>query len=122
MKILGIESSCDETAAAIVVHGTDLVHQALATSLDLHRSTGGIVPEVAARAQIESIIPVLRTVLGGVDSSKDVGEIDAIAVTVIGLGGSSACATEARIGITAKSSMQPPARPSRHPAGCVNGQ
>ena len=82
MKVLGIESSCDETAAAIVVHGTDLVHQALATSLDLHRSTGGIVPEVAARAQIESIIPVLRTVLGGVDSSKDVGEIDAIAVTV----------------------------------------
>lgn len=78
MTILGIETSCDETAAAIVQDGHILIKQSLATSLDQHKITGGIVPEVAARAQVEYIIPVLQEVL----SRTAPGKIDAIAVTV----------------------------------------
>lgn len=90
MIILGIESSCDETAAALVENGTTLHSQSLATSLSQHITTGGIVPEVAARAQVESIVPVLQTALGGGENSQQssnpaslpaVAEIDAIAVT-----------------------------------------
>src|SRR5690606_365324 len=63
MKILGIESSCDETAAAIVEiddsHNLTLLSNAVATSLDLHAQYGGVVPEIAARSHIESILPVI---------------------------------------------------------------
>lgn len=68
--ILGIESSCDETAAAIVQDGTTLTSHSLATSLQKHIATGGIVPEVAARAQIESMIPVMETTLTGSNMAK----------------------------------------------------
>ena len=77
MIILGIESSCDETAAAIVRDGLIVENQLLATSLKEHIPTGGIVPEVAARSQIESIIPVLEVVLKNFNTK----EVDAIAVT-----------------------------------------
>ena len=77
MKILGIESSCDETAAAVVEDGKAVRSSALATSQKLHIKTGGIVPEIAARKQIESIIPVISEAL----SSTDEKDIDAIAVT-----------------------------------------
>lgn len=63
MIILGIESSCDETSVAVVENGHIVHSQILATSLKEHISTGGIVPEVAARAQIEYIIPVLQAAL-----------------------------------------------------------
>lgn len=84
MKILGIETSCDETAAA-VVEGTipdrpvRVLSQAMASSQRLHRKSGGIVPEVAARRQIESIIPVIQECI---DSAQRIEGIDAIAVTV----------------------------------------
>ena len=96
MIILGIESSCDETAAALVENGTTLHSQSLATSLSQHITTGGIVPEVAARAQIESIIPVLQATLGDGEMARvqddkkfpqsrnlaiSQSDIDAIAVT-----------------------------------------
>src|SRR5690606_8791098 len=85
MTILGIESSCDETAAALVTNGVSLVGASLATSLNQHIKTGGIVPEVAARAQIESIIPVLQESFQGGRSLEDIAslqtKIDAIAVT-----------------------------------------
>jgi N6-L-threonylcarbamoyladenine synthase len=77
MKILGLETSCDETAAAVVKDGNKILSSAIATSQDLHIKTGGIIPEVAARKQIESIIPVIDEVLS--DVTKD--DIDAIAVT-----------------------------------------
>lgn len=77
MIILGIESSCDETAAAIVHDGLKVEHQLLATSLKEHIPTGGIVPEVAARSQIQSIIPVLQVVM----KSTSIESIDAIAIT-----------------------------------------
>jgi N6-L-threonylcarbamoyladenine synthase len=75
MKILGIESSCDETAAAVVEDGTKILSSVVASSLEMHRKTGGIIPEVAAREQIKCIIPVIE------ESIKGIKSIDAIAVT-----------------------------------------
>lgn len=81
MRILGIETSCDETAAAIVEDGTKIISSALASSADMHAKTGGIIPEIAARQQIKSIIPVINETLisGNCKTSRDV---NAIAVTV----------------------------------------
>lgn len=85
MIVLGIESSCDETAAAIVVDGKKLVTNVVATSMDLHAAFGGVVPEIAARSHVESIIPVIDQAV----SSVGWDAIDAIAVTYgAGLGGS----------------------------------
>ncbi|MBI2285351.1 tRNA (adenosine(37)-N6)-threonylcarbamoyltransferase complex transferase subunit TsaD [Candidatus Saccharibacteria bacterium] len=63
MKILGIETSCDETAAAVVEDGRRLLSNVVASSLDLHIPFGGVVPEIAARSHIESILPVIDTAL-----------------------------------------------------------
>lgn len=77
MKVLGIETSCDETAAAIVEDGTRILSNVVVSQIDIHRAYGGVVPEVAARSHIEAIIPVID------DAVRPVGwdEIDAIAVT-----------------------------------------
>lgn len=80
MRILGIETSCDETAAAIVEDGNFAVYSAIASSLQEHVKIGGIIPEVAARAQIKYILPVIDEVL--VDKKKEIKNLDAIAVTV----------------------------------------
>lgn len=80
MKILAIETSCDETASAIVEDGIKLISASLASSKELHEKTGGIVPEVAARKQVESIVPVIEDTLSKADLS--LAEIDKIAVTV----------------------------------------
>lgn len=63
MKILGIESSCDETAASVVENGQKLLSNVVASSLELHREYGGVVPEIAARSHIESITPVINQAL-----------------------------------------------------------
>lgn len=87
MKVLGIEASCDETAAAVVEDGRLLLSNAVASSMDLHVQYGGVVPEVAARSHIEVIIPVIRQALDDAQCTWD--DIDAIAVTYgAGLGGS----------------------------------
>jgi N6-L-threonylcarbamoyladenine synthase len=87
MKILGIESSCDETAAAVVKDGYLLLSNAVASSMDLQARYGGVVPEIAARSHIESITPILQQAL--IDAQTDWDDIDAIAVTYgAGLGGS----------------------------------
>ncbi len=78
MKILAIETSCDETGAAIVEDGTDIISNVVASSADMHAKTGGVIPEEAARQQIKSIIPVIKEALKNM-KEKD---IDAIAVTV----------------------------------------
>lgn len=75
MKILGIETSCDETAAAVVKKGVKILSQTVASSIELHQKTGGIIPEVAAREQIKCILPVIENTL-----NKQ--KIDALAVTV----------------------------------------
>ncbi|MCL2085810.1 tRNA (adenosine(37)-N6)-threonylcarbamoyltransferase complex transferase subunit TsaD [Candidatus Saccharibacteria bacterium] len=78
MKILGIETSCDETAAAVVENGPRVISNVIASQIDLHKSFGGVVPEIAARSHLESINVVINEAVeraGGWDS------IDAIAVT-----------------------------------------
>lgn len=79
MKILGIETSCDETAASVVEDGTKVLSNVIASSVDLHAETGGVVPEVAAREHIRQISPVIDKSLA--DANVDWSEIDAIAVT-----------------------------------------
>lgn len=92
MKVLGIETSCDETAASVVELesasvGARLVSNVISSSMDLHRQYGGVVPEIAARSHIEAIIPVIQRALA--DASCEWSDIDALAVTYgAGLGGS----------------------------------
>jgi len=87
MKVLGIESSCDETAAAVVEDGKRLLSNVVASSMDLHAQYGGVVPEIAARSHIEAIMPVIQQALDDADCTWD--DIDAIAVTFgAGLNGS----------------------------------
>lgn len=87
MKILGIESSCDETSAAVVEDGYKLLSNVVASSMDLHVPFGGVVPEIAARSHIEVIMPVITEALETAGCTWD--DIDGIAVTYgAGLGGS----------------------------------
>lgn len=79
MKIFGIETSCDETAAAVVEDGTKVLSNAIASSIDLHKETGGVVPEVAAREHLKQISPVVDKALA--DAGCEFSDIDAIAVT-----------------------------------------
>jgi N6-L-threonylcarbamoyladenine synthase len=79
MKILGIESSCDETAAGVVADGNKLLSNVVASSINLHIPYGGIIPEIAARSHIESILPVIDEAL--IQASCNWSDIDGIAVT-----------------------------------------
>lgn len=79
MRVLGIESSCDETAAAIVENGERLLSNVVNSQIDIHAAYGGVVPEVAARSHIEVINPVVDQALAEAGCSWD--DIDAIAVT-----------------------------------------
>lgn len=79
MLILGIESSCDETAASIVKDGRRLLSSAVASSADLHARYGGVIPEIAARSHIEVIMPVIQQAFK--DAGCDWPDVTAIAVT-----------------------------------------
>jgi len=79
MKILGIETSCDETAAGIVENGTKILSNAVVSQIDIHKIYGGVVPEIAARSHIEAILPVINQSL--VTARLHWPQIDAIAVT-----------------------------------------
>ncbi|TAK36656.1 MAG: tRNA (adenosine(37)-N6)-threonylcarbamoyltransferase complex transferase subunit TsaD [Chloroflexota bacterium] len=79
MKVLGIESSCDETAAAVVVDGRLVLSNAIFSQIAIHAQYGGVVPEVASRQHTLSIIPILRRALD--DAGVGLAEIDAVAVT-----------------------------------------
>ena len=68
MLILGIETSCDETAAAVVADGRVVLSSVVATQFELHAQYGGVVPEIAARRHLENILPVHP---GGVGSGRD---------------------------------------------------
>lgn len=76
MRILGIETSCDETGAAVVEDGKKIISNSLASSQEIHIVSGGIIPEQAAREQIKSIIPVVNEAIKRADNN-----FDAIAVT-----------------------------------------
>ncbi len=79
MNILGIETSCDETAIAVVKNGTEILSNVIASSQELQKQYGGVYPEMAARKQAEVIIPVLDTAINNYGSSIET--IDCIAVT-----------------------------------------
>jgi N6-L-threonylcarbamoyladenine synthase len=78
INILGIETSCDETAAAVVADGRIVKSSVIASQTKLHEKYGGVVPEIASRAHIEKIYPVIAEAIQQADISKD--DIDAIAV------------------------------------------
>ena len=78
INILGIETSCDETAAAVVTDGRIVKSSVIASQTKLHEKYGGVVPEIASRAHIEKIYPVIAEAIQQADISKD--DIDAIAV------------------------------------------
>ena len=79
MIVLGIETSCDETSAAVVVDGRRVLSSIVSSQIELHRAHGGIVPELAARRHITAIIPVINQALQDAGVARE--EIDAIAVT-----------------------------------------
>lgn len=79
MVVLGIESSCDETAAAVVRDGSLLLSNVIASQVKVHERYGGVVPEIASRKHIEAIIPVILQALE--DARVNLAEIDGIAVT-----------------------------------------
>ncbi|MGA8143621.1 MAG: tRNA (adenosine(37)-N6)-threonylcarbamoyltransferase complex transferase subunit TsaD [Candidatus Acidiferrales bacterium] len=78
-RILGIESSCDETAAAVVAGGRQILSSVVSSQIDIHRKYGGVVPELASREHLRKIVPVVREAL---DQAKiTLADIDAVAVT-----------------------------------------
>ena len=79
IKILAIESSCDETAAAVVVNGREALSNVISSQIDLHTLYGGVVPEIASRKHIENINYVIEKALS--DAKTTLDEIDAIGVT-----------------------------------------
>jgi N6-L-threonylcarbamoyladenine synthase len=79
MKVLGIESSCDETAAAVVRDGRVLLSSVVASQVDLHRPYSGVVPELASRQHIQSVVPVVQQALA--EAGLAAAGIDAVAVT-----------------------------------------
>src|SRR5579875_1482056 len=87
MRIFGIETSCDETAVAVVDDGVDMRSNVVASSMDLHVEFGGVVPEIAARSHLEVIQGVIHQAIR--EAAVTWEDIDGIAVTYgPGLGGS----------------------------------
>ncbi|MDT5296224.1 MAG: tRNA N6-adenosine threonylcarbamoyltransferase, partial [Acidobacteriota bacterium] len=79
MLVLGIESSCDETAAAIVRDGREMVSSVISSQVEIHRRFGGVVPELASREHLDKIVPVVEEAFGRSGLTMD--EMDGIAVT-----------------------------------------
>ncbi|MFL5757121.1 MAG: tRNA (adenosine(37)-N6)-threonylcarbamoyltransferase complex transferase subunit TsaD, partial [Chloroflexota bacterium] len=77
--ILGLETSCDETAAALVTQEGELRANVVASQAELHARFGGVVPEIASRRHLELVTPVLREALA--DAQATLGDVDRIAVT-----------------------------------------
>lgn len=116
MKILAIESSCDETSAAVVENGQDVLSNVVSTQIDIHKQFGGVFPEVASRLHVEKINFVIKESLEKANVTFD--DIDAIAVTEgPGLVGS------LHVGVTAAKSLawalDKPLIPVHHIAGHI---
>jgi len=79
VRILGIESSCDETAAAVVADGREILSSVVASQIDIHRKYGGVVPELASREHLRQIVPVVREALA--QAGMQLADVDAIGVT-----------------------------------------
>jgi N6-L-threonylcarbamoyladenine synthase len=79
VRILGIESSCDETAAAVVADGREILSSVVASQIDIHRKYGGVVPELASREHLRRIVPVVREAME--QAKLRFEDLDAIGVT-----------------------------------------
>lgn len=79
LKVLGIETSCDETAAAVVADGRSIMSNVISSQIDVHRKYGGVVPEIASRKHVESILPVVVEAMDRAGVSAD--DIGGVAVT-----------------------------------------
>lgn len=79
MIVLGIESSCDETAAAVVKDGKKILSNVVASQVDFHKKYGGVVPEIASRKHVESIVPVIKEALE--EAKLQLDDVEGIAVT-----------------------------------------
>src|SRR5438132_12739561 len=80
MLVLGIETSCDETAAALVRDGREIVSSVIASQIATHRLYGGVVPELASREHLDKIVPIVREAFERAAVRQD--EVDGLAVTV----------------------------------------
>ncbi len=79
MIVLGIETSCDETAAAVVADGREIRSSVVVSQVDLHRAFGGVVPEIACRSHVETILPVVQQALA--EAGTTLAAVDAVAAT-----------------------------------------
>jgi len=78
--VLGIETSCDETAAALVMGGKDVLSSVVSSQVDLHAAFGGVVPEIASRAHLELLNPVIAAAV--VEAGLEESRVDAVACTI----------------------------------------
>ncbi|MHB8501922.1 MAG: tRNA (adenosine(37)-N6)-threonylcarbamoyltransferase complex transferase subunit TsaD [Candidatus Acidiferrales bacterium] len=116
-RILGIESSCDETAAAIVADGREILSSVVASQIDIHRKYGGVVPELASREHLRQIVPVVREALA--QAGMKLGDVDAIGVTQ-GPGLVGALLVGITYGKTLAEALGKPLVPVNHLAGHVH--
>jgi N6-L-threonylcarbamoyladenine synthase len=116
-RILGIESSCDETAAAVVADGREILSSVVASQIDIHRKYGGVVPELASREHLRQIVPVVREALG--QAGMKLADVDAIGVTQ-GPGLVGALLVGITYGKTLAAALGKPLVPVNHLAGHVH--
>jgi N6-L-threonylcarbamoyladenine synthase len=117
VRILGIESSCDETAAAVVADGREILSSVVASQIDVHRKYGGVVPELASREHLRQIVPVVREALE--QAKMQLTDIDAIGVTH-GPGLVGALLVGITYGKTLAAALQKPFVPVNHLEGHVH--
>jgi N6-L-threonylcarbamoyladenine synthase len=117
VRILGIESSCDETAAAVVADGREILSSVVASQIDLHREYGGVVPELASREHLRQIVPVVREAL--MQAGMQLADVDAIGVTY-GPGLVGALLVGITYGKTLAQALEKPLVPVNHLEGHVH--
>ena len=117
VRILGIESSCDETAAAVVADGREILSSVVASQIDVHRKYGGVVPELASREHLRQIVPVVREALE--QAKMSLADVDAIGVTH-GPGLVGALLVGITYGKTLAAALQKPLVPVNHLEGHVH--
>lgn len=114
MRILGIESSCDESAAAVLDDARGLLSHALFSQIDLHRLYGGVVPELASRDHVQRLLPLVRQALASASTTP--AELDGVAYTA-GPGLVGALLTGAALGHSLAYALGVPAVPVHHLEG-----
>src|SRR5262249_31293110 len=116
-RILGIESSCDEAAAAIVADGREILSSVVASQIDVHRKYGGVVPELASREHLRQIVPVVREAL--LQAGMQLADVSAIGVTQ-GPGLVGALLVGITYGKTLAAALGKPLVPVNHLAGHIH--